>query len=577
MSLIVQNGDPLQRRASFSRFVLPFDWDRIEPCRDATGPVYREAGPEDWLHAAKRGLPDTPTFLDAGRRRYCTEETKDILYRRAKWFVLAGGSSEPSVWKKFDVRRGTEDGVGLYHVVLRPPALVLFEFPDAPPLRDKESGRFHADLLRTGFAVIEAFFPDQNKAPLFEDLLRFNECFRYLRRPFEKHEKEFFKTELEDFRKGIIGDQGKSDGYWAKWEAALSFPIAYGGKTFQLQLTAPDGDEDAPLIVQPDDRAFTAATVFLGGRFNGLLSNDAPESMSSPAEVIARGFTPGAAPIPPFAAHWVKFLNVDSAYFKVRPTDCSVFEHDWAMPKTYRRWAHRGTLSGFTPHSFALMSGPAASGNGDHGDHGEPELALHAGQHYFDLTLLLLYVRCSLFRFSLALHDVSADARGPAIDRHAKVAWRRDFEKLRWQFMLFENLYQWPLLSNQQQHLEMYEIQRRAMDTQELYDEIRKEIESSDEVLESAVAEERNARAERLNIVAYWGLLLSLGLAGLSMVLGSIQALGPENSFGKCPAVLWSVHGGLVVVTLLCVAFLAFKGRDPSKRRTKEIGPCRKK
>lgn len=545
-SLVPQTGDPLEGRATFTRFILPLKWKLLSQAPKASAApkeFFRPASSIDWLHPA-RGRQDRPPFLHGSRRNYCTQETAKLLYERAQWFVLespeTGKKQAPAdaSWNQEFWRTDQAIPCGLageeklvpsltYSISLRPPALILFEAHKLPHGADSE------ELLATGFLVLEASFA--TRPARFEDVLRFNEIFRYIRQPYAEH-LTWCEAELKAMHRAVTGKDpdGRTDLYGEKWRSLLKKPVKIGGSFFCLDL---DWEQESTWLVQPDDRAFTHSAMFI------------PKDW---ARKVAENFLPGRARPSSWAGHWIKHFNIDKPS-AIIPEDgdpaCTAFEFAWALPRTYNRWAHDGTLHGFTPHSCALL-GPAEP------YHGDLPLALHAGQHYFDLTLLLIYVRCSLFRFSEKLHSISCSLHDAGPGCGAKT-WRHKFKQMRRQFMVFENLYQWPLLSNQQQHLEMYELQRKAMDLQELYDEIRREIETSNEVLDNMVA-------EKLNAVAFGGLFATLLLSGIGLVLTSIQALGPNQPLGQAkplkdwPNLIWSIHFSLILLTLLAIGGLVY-------------------
>ncbi len=546
-------GNPQEGRATFSRFLLPFSWSKDPDAANGTNsdkPQFRRAKNTDWLHPPpEEDATDTIPHLDAARLRYCTRETSELLYRRAAWFIL------DSWERRFTVRSGLDNANGRgYEVCVRPPGLVLFEEKAQDEAKGKDGNE---DLLRLGFLVLEVYFTGRTDEPAglappeWEDILRFNEIFRYVRCPFRDHQELYAKAELDSIHRRF-GTEAAGDPYGQKWWDLLSLPVNGLGCVAR---GINDPKRRAEILVNPDDRSFTLAAAFLP---------------SGVAERFAAGFQaiPAAGPTPG-SAHWVALLNVDLPRGLIPASEpCSPFEHSWAAPLTYKRWAHYATLYGSTPHSLALLA-PAAQDGG----HGNPELALHAGQFYSDLTMLLLYIRCTLFRMSGELHGISCEARadsqsaGP--EKWSK--WSEGFKKLRRQFMLFENLYQWPMFSNQQQHLEMFAIQRQAMDIAELYEEIRREIQSSDEVLDNLMDQERNERANLLNQLAYYGLVFSLLLAALATAIASVQTFGPEKALGTCPGTLWTVHAailalGVVLPLALTLVLYLYRRRKAGKR-----------
>lgn len=510
-------GNPTCRRVSFTRFVLPFAWEAIKPGSRKTpdGPFFRSAEKTDWIHAANRSEEDGPQFLDRSRRRYLTRETERLLYERASWLVLEDPRKEDeAIWRRFDVASYLETPA--YTVALRPPALVLFEWPQKALLELGE------DPLRIGFLIHEAFFPDPDKAPIPADLLRFNEIFRYWRSPFPEFHNTFCKPELESISHGIAvghpalmgnGNEESEARLFNQWVDLLSHPAQDDEGMLRIvkPVDAPEDSEIFPRwMVNPDDRAFTLPFAVLGGKGWASKRRFTPFQFGEAKRESGQG------------GFWVKLLNVDRVSSRDPETiSCSThFEEKWARDRTYTRWSEGDspTLYGFCEHSFAILCTPDGAG------HGEPPLVKHMGQIYFDTTLLHLYVRVALFRFSALLHEITSSARDNQTGRLDEIKeWRKPFHELRWHFLQFQNLYRFPLFSNQQQHLEMYELQSRFMDVEKLYQEVEKEIDASDEFLENELARERNRMASLLNVVASLGLVAALALGWMDATSDSIR------------------------------------------------------
>ena len=91
----------------------------------------------------------------------------------------------------------------------------------------------------------------------------------------------------------------------------------------------------------------------------------------------------------------MKFLNVDPPWAPLE--SCSDLEREWAHERTYYRWAESGSLYGFSYHSGVLL----APGNP------KSRLSLHFSDMYFDMVILLFYLRVSCFRFSRELGAIS--------------------------------------------------------------------------------------------------------------------------------------------------------------------------
>ena len=572
-------GDPLLGRSTFTRFILPFSWS-LSPCTEAkSGPAFREAAAQDWIHAATAAgvnpeSVSSPKFLDWARRRYLTEETDGLLFKRAKWFILDEEQSD-GVWKKMTV----ESNVGVsYDVFLRPPALVLFEMSKALSCTGTDS------VFQTGFLLHEAFF-NRDKPPSYFNLLRFNEIFRYIRCPFRDHAVSLSASELTSMAREATGTTARSELtdwkpdqldslYNWRWEKLFSHSVLIQETEYQLRACETKNEDEARIfpswLVNPDDRAFTATFAVLDNQTRS--QND-----KGPGELIARSFTAGVSLSKTGPeGFWVKLLNVDRPKPGDADTlgDASLFEIAWANERTYKRWAEGSdcTLYGYCEHAAAVLT-QATRGDGRQVPvHGEPELSLHFGQMYFDVTLLLLYVRVSLFRFSRWLSGISSDARDGKQDYKE---WKRSFDQLHQDFMLFENLYQWPLLSNQQQHLEMYEIQRRSLDIEDLYEEVRREIESSDELLDREADEELAEAANRLNWLAACGLVLSLVLGGAQIYYGSQTPHPPGNfpqwNFLNDPAASYWWASTLTLLSILVGLFFIFWNIAAKIRRRQRL------
>ena len=190
-------------------------------------------------------------------------------------------------------------------------------------------------------------------------------------------------------------------------------------------------------------------------------------------------------------------MNVD------RPSagPATPFEREWLQGRTYERWKHCGTLYGFNVHSGAMLASPC----------NEPPLWRHFGETYFDQVLLLLYLRVSTFRFSRELARISAD-----LPSHQKRDFH-EFRKIRRVFALLTNLYRFPLLSSQQQGIEMYTSARKWLDVDELFEEVQAEIRETHEMFELLTASQMGAAAAVLTCIA-----LIIGVfAGVMSFLGA--------------------------------------------------------
>ena len=487
------SASTLSRPHSATRFILPFKLSiaakklpRVESGGTDRKPYYRRMDKKDkngWIWEN----------IEA-REKYFTAETRDVMFARATWWVMTG---EPK-----PLTMTAPDGQELVGKVL-PPALVLFEY------------HCGEKLLRHGFLVVEVAFPEGDNAALrLDDLLLFNELFRYWRKPYEKHNLEF-----EQQLVGIAKAFGTmSDPYEARWLSMLCVPLDDGRVLLEKASPDPKAIAMATFGDYADDRAFVWTRALRSEtQMNFIIphtgAGDKWRAEENPETGLRSMF-----------GYWIKLLNVDkpslrysagkiAGYEPSTTTNiATAFERKWVDERTYRRWEHYNCYYGFNSFSAAMMA--------------ESFDYLPTWQHwfqmYFDQVLLLLYLRVTLFRFSGELTTITGNvvcASAKAESEQPLDEWKIAFRKLRRAFTCFENLYQFPLLSNQQQAIEMYTCARKNMDIDDLYAEVSKQIASSDELLSAEVEERRNKLSYSLNKLAVFGF-------GVSAAFGMFQIPG---------------------------------------------------
>ncbi len=506
--------------ATFSRFVMPFAFhvEKIAPSVNRLH--FRENDPTD------------PDLLS--RKKYFTNETGKVLFQHAKWLEInmrpqgkldgvGGDRKKVNCWQDTPWHRGVTLYGRCNEIITRmlPPRLVLFEWRN---IQDRTRNK-QADILQSGFLLVDLYFspdPAAGTPPILDDLLLINELFRYFDPPYPEHIKDFINAlknvplEYETREPLTVGncvDHVKR--YFQRWASLLSLPICIGNHAGQEQwyrlfpqewlenagnrlneaVTGKDFAE-ANCLVYADNRAYVwSAAILKGGgkalqRFAGTVTWHAHEY-----------------------GHWIKLLNVDA------PDDegiaCNThgssreFEKQWAKERTYHRWEQWGTWYGFSYHSGVMLAA----------DEKNPIFCRHFREMYFDIALLLFYLRVTLFRFSSRLSQVAEQRLG-----HSKKSAGTDkqliddFTELRDSFSTFTLLYQFPLLSNQQQAIEMYELARKHFDIDDFYKEIKGEIDDTHEYIELKQA---NRLSKTANYIAWIGLPLALaalitGLFGMN-------------------------------------------------------------
>ena len=215
-------GDPRLKPATSTRFVLPFAYALGDSrSYQADSMVYRR-------------VRDDPNL--AWRVRYLTDETSEVLFRRAKWFEVPD-----DLWNGISTSfrtRFADSSVLLIEVA--PPTIVLFEFAHS---QAPAKGKLKSDLLQIGLLIVETYFSDSAKSglhkprqPQLDDLLLLNEVVRYWRRPFDGHEKDKYGSVLAEWPVSIIDAKGpkishpeRLDPYLDRWATFLDIPIEEEG------------------------------------------------------------------------------------------------------------------------------------------------------------------------------------------------------------------------------------------------------------------------------------------------------------------------------------------------------------
>jgi len=408
------------------------------------------------------------------------------------------------------------------------------------------------------------------------------------------------QAKLEDLRRKCPGKQGAgplSVSHLRLWESALLNPVRKGKKEIWL----------IDNKLQKNARRWArgcADKASCAGKLDGAVPGRPPEEMSDHTGWLAttdyRAYLWTSAFLhkehslsshfylrgdrPEQFGHWVKFLNVDASgdgYWNASHTrysaelavnDTSSFEQDWARDHTYARWARYGSYYGFTPHSGALLSTFSVA---------ECDVKLkkpyHIGDHFqtmhFDQVLLLLYLRICAFDFSLHLAQIGAKLRD-RLHEPKKHWWslrpnvgkvieeqRKPYGIARREFMSFASLYQFPLLSTQQQGVEMYTLARKQMDVDDLFKDIANEIDSADRVMATHNEETVSGRIGWLTL---WG--LPVAITGL--IVAGIELLKDEYFIKWTPQQLihgdlWPFHrwrSGAIDAGVILLLFLFLRG-----------------
>lgn len=194
------------------------------------------------------------------------------------------------------------------------------------------------------------------------------------------------------------------------------------------------------------------------------------------------------------------------------------FRHQLLEKHEYRRWqsyVHDGTSQsvrfGFSRYSGVVMGLESETDPTKSKDFFKDDIFQHFTTMYYDMALILLFHRTALLSLSNALSKV--------VEEKSREEWQAEVRELRQHALEFTNRYWFGEITNQDQGIEMFDCWRNALRTQELFDEVHRELQEYDDDL-------RNRDAARLNntlAVLTAGTYLFLPLALTTYVLAVLK------------------------------------------------------
>lgn len=538
----VATGNALTELATFSRFVLPFAYEPwlAHESPEINQEYFREATMEDLIFAPQKCAADYAQAMVNTRRDYWTPDTADVIYDSSRWMILAG-TDEPRP-RQLTVKLPSLKPGGPARelsVLCQSPSLILMEFPPLEciprlePMTHRDGNP--RDFLKTGFLIWECspISLSATGGPQWTlgDWLRFNELFRYSALPYPGVREAHCEMFLEK-------DPNASEPFEKRWAALLERPVrlnAGGGAWVRLiptqwreetrnwrypdvtkaSLKTPEPSRRG-WYVHPDQRSFVYSCV--------VLPNEA-ESLRDAVKSERLFFR---SPTPELAA-WHALVNVDSPPRANNMTPPileppSEFDRNWIRKRSYLRWQHRETIYGFCTHSAAMLTSLHAQGN--------VKSWKHFRDMYFDMVILFLFVRTVLLRLSAGLNLVTRNLKQNGRGHLNELdSFGKQFYELRLQLDLFTNLYQFPLLSNQQQGIEMYKVVRKAMDVDDLFREVQEEVKSTHDMLTSRQSRSIEVAMGWLSVVATVGIPVAIVVPILWQVIADGTVLAYKLGF----------------------------------------------
>lgn len=454
------------KAATYSRFILPFSY-KLSRISYTQKNMYFKVSPFKDFNSATI--------------HYFTNETAAVLFERALWARIP-----EKCWKEGDTLRAgpfnfiTSNGSRKIPIKINRPSIVLFE--------GNHSSENDQGILHHGFLIIETYLAEQDDQVSMDDWLEFNEAFRYTNEPYAGYTDHYVTSMADfpaDYRDGAKISSCKREDtsslYLNRWLSLLELPLKKeNGYFFSIvpeEFIEKEKKRDCETHLEcNNERCLSYADNRTFIWTCAILENGAGKLARRFAEDVSKPWNFG---------HWLRLLNVDSpeeSSYKTHST-MSDFQREWLKERTYQRWAEEGTYYGYSYHSGAMI-GPSND---------SLVLWYHFGQMYFDQILLLFYLRITLFAYSRALTHIHHKRN----DKYLNKAFR----KIRLSFAIFTNLYQFPLISNQQQGVEMYEIARKYMDIDQLFQDVKDEVTSTHEYLEMEKSTDLGEFATKISLI----------------------------------------------------------------------------
>lgn len=164
---------------------------------------------------------------------------------------------------------------------------------------------------------------------------------------------------------------------------------------------------------------------------------------------------------------------------------------------TYRRWDQYSTKIGFSRYSGAFL----------YFGHDENFYRTFESM-YYQMFLLIVYYRACLIRFSDEIAEVAKHfPETDKVKQPAAAKFVNELRTLRTHFMKFMNIHWFKEVSHQDQGIELFSIMRKAFDLDDMYGQVKEEIERADDLSELF----RQGQIERLGRkMTIWGIVIAM-------------------------------------------------------------------
>lgn len=459
--------------ATYAQFVVPFRYVLETPLPSSHLPPK----PVSWIPLAD-GLADATRLLNRDAERAFDDHN-------ARFFKLSAPGVAPIVeWIRADGRSGREESVRF-----RPcaPELLLFA-SESPGERSPQ---------RMGLLIVDVDFIDSSNLTL-DDVLAFNAA---VRRNISDHLDSKNPNALSTLKLAEI-----LPGLWANDSLGtaelLQVPLTHSTSSRPSFFT---GSKLKPLST----RAYVHSVVTVAGKNKGVTAMY--EDVRSESGEAGEEDVPPTG-LPQECADLYRLLTVGEPADSPKRNDS--FTQEWLATRTYNRSASAGVCYAFDYNSSCLVVGDDDSARDD--------FAQPARTLYFLQWLHLIYMRSAISAFSESVTYLTRNSRNPT-----------EFDTLHSELQQFENVHNFPFISDEGRSRDLYPKARAAIDLDEYLKELDKEVHLTTEYFNRQLAQRmsRGSLSFARVAAAFAFLALFFGFLGINM-LDEDTLCAMHRSFG---------------------------------------------
>jgi len=191
------------------------------------------------------------------------------------------------------------------------------------------------------------------------------------------------------------------------------------------------------------------------------------------------------------SADWYRFMFVDGGSAGVANY---TMRRELIAKHTYARWAMYGTLYGMTRYSFvALCEGSPST---------DKVVYIPMKGCYYQIALVVLFQRAMLLHFSERVRTVIDDYRKAKSKRELNECVL-DAKSLQLDFISYTTKYSFSEVSPQEQGIEMYNQWTKSIELDELYHEVKEEIDQLSNFVQTELTHETDSSVRDLTLVMF--------------------------------------------------------------------------